>query len=177
MDDHQHIELVREVCQSFREKVEPKLHLLPKQIIHGDANYNNILLTPNSNELIHDFGFIDFADIDHSCRVFDIAISLMHIFNVTQDLCCGRSQMAEHFFAGYHSVNPLSNDEIELLPVLIASRFCQSLVFGAFTYKHIDPGNNYIIRTSRNGWKNFHAFWKLPREEMLKIFPRMERPA
>lgn len=175
VDDHHHVKVVRQVCESFRKEVAPKFHLLPKQVIHGDANYTNILLTSTSNNLEQDFGFIDFGDLNYSCRVFEVAISLMYILNVPHELSCGRLRMAGSFLAGYHSVNPLADDEIELLPVLIASRFCQTLLYGAFTSKHLDPDNEYVVETSRNGWKNFLAFWSTSKEEMLTTWREMRK--
>ncbi|KAJ7384578.1 hypothetical protein OS493_021209 [Desmophyllum pertusum] len=148
VNDKRHKKMVREVCESFRKEVEPKLHLLPKQIIHGDASYGNIVVTPEK-----EIGFIDFGDLNYSCRIFELATSLMFILNVEDDLSCGRTRMAGYFFAGYHSVNPLSDEEMDLLHVLVASRFCQSLVFGAYTSKHNDnngdPSNEYILETAR----------------------------
>lgn len=174
LNDHHFIEMIQEVCESFRENVTPKMHLLPKQVIHGDANYTNMLLVRRSDsndDLAADFGFIDFSDINYSCRVFDLAISLTYCLNHPNALNCEESRMAAgHFFAGYYSVNPLSNEEIELLPVLIASRFCQTLVYGACTNTYLDPGNSYLMETSTHGWKNFEAFWKTPKDEVLKMW-------
>ncbi|KAJ7384582.1 hypothetical protein OS493_021213 [Desmophyllum pertusum] len=118
VDDKRHVKMVREVCESFRKEVEPKLHLLPKQIIHGDASYANVVVTPEK-----EIGFIDFGEISYTCRIFELSIALMYILNVEDDLSCGRTRMAGYFFAGYHSVNPLSDEEMDLLHVLVASRF------------------------------------------------------
>jgi len=163
--DQNRSKLVREVCESFKKEVAPKLHLLPKQTIHADANNNNIIVTPDSS-----FGFIDFGDINYSCRIFELAISLMYILNIADDLSCGNTRMAGHFFAGYYSVNPLTGEELELLHVLVAARFCQSLVIGAYSNKYLDPDNEYLLESARNGWKNLEAFWKLPKEEVLKTW-------
>ncbi|XP_074633199.1 hydroxylysine kinase-like [Acropora palmata] len=170
IDDKQHVEMVKEVCETFRSEVSPKLHLLPKQIIHGDANYTNILLASGCDASKPQFGFIDFADLHYTCRVFEIAVSLMYIFNIPCDLSCGRSRTAGHFLAGYHSVNPLSDTEFELLPVLVASRFCQLLLIGAFSCKYLCPDNTYVMETSNNGWKNFEMFWKLSKDEVMKTW-------
>ena len=168
VNDQQRIKMIREVCASFSEEVVPKLHLLPKQFIHGDANYGNIIVTPDNN-----FGFIDFGDFNYTCRVFELAISLMYILNVNQNgvLSYGRTRMAGHFFAGYQSINPLSDEELQLLHVLVSSRFCQTLVLGAYTNRNLDPDNEYVMETTiNNGWKNFEAFWALPKQEMLKTW-------
>lgn len=170
IDDDCHVQMIREVCEAFRKEVAPQLHLLPKQIIHGDANYTNVLVTADSGTCAQDFGFIDFGDVNFTCRVFEVAIALMYILNISGDLSCERSRMAGYFFAGYHLANPLSDDEIKLLPVLIAARFCQSLGYGAFFSKHLYPDDEYIMETSKNGWENFKAFWKLPKDELLAMW-------
>ena len=172
MNDQHHRKMIQEVCESFRKEVTPKLHLLPKQIIHGDVNYANTIITTGDK-----IGFIDFGDINYTCRVFELAISLMYILNVDGDLNCGRTRMAGYFFAGYHSINPLSDEELQLLHVLVGSRFCQSLVFGAYTSKYLDPDNEYLLETAKNGWKNFEAFWKLTNEEVLRIWLEMSNEA
>ncbi|KAL9986322.1 hypothetical protein ACROYT_G000458 [Oculina patagonica] len=165
INNEHHIKMIREVFELYRKEVVPKLHLLPKQFIHGDANCANILVTSDDS-----FGFIDFGDLNYTCRVFELAISLMYILNVDGALSCGRTRMAGYFFAGYKSINPLSDEELQLLHVLVASRFCQTLVLGAYTSKNLDPDNAYVMETSRNGWKNFEAFWKVPKEETLKTW-------
>ena len=164
VNDQNRTKLVREVCESFKKEVAPKLHLLPKQTIHADANHGNIIVTPDGS-----FGFIDFGDMNYSCRIFELAIALMYILN--DDLSGGNTRMAGHFFAGYYSVNPLTDEEVELLHVLVAARFCLTLLIGAYTSKYLDPGNHeYLLQTARNGWKNLEAFWKLPKEEVLKTW-------
>ena len=97
-------EIVREVCDRFRKEVIPNMHLLPKQIIHGDANDTNVIV--DDQEKIR--GFIDFGDIMHNCRVFELAISLMYVINVGVGECPERIKMAGYTFAGYRSGNPLS---------------------------------------------------------------------
>lgn len=172
--DPHRVQMVREVCEAFRKNVKPKLHLLPMQIIHGDPNYTNLVFAPHNKQCsqysVQDIGFIDFGHSNYSCKVFDLAIPLMYLMNVERALACGRTRMVGHFFAGYHSINPLSSEELEVLPVLVASRFCQSLVFGAYVSKHVDPGNDYVLETAKNGWKVFEEFWMTPKEEMLKIW-------
>ena len=165
VSDENRTKIVRDVCESFKKEVAPKLHLLPRQTIHADANDTNIIITPDNS-----FGFIDFGDLNYSCRIFELAISLMYILNIADDLSCGNTRMAGHFFAGYYSVNPLSEEELELLHVLVAARFCQSLVIGAYTNKYLDPDNEYLLETARHGWKNLEAFWKLPKEEVLETW-------
>ena len=165
--------MVREVCAHFRQEVTPRLDLLPKQFIHGDASYTNLIANEEENTL----GFIDFGDFNYSCRVFELAISLMYIINASKSdhSSCEPIKMAGYVFAGYQSVNPLSEMEIDLLYLLTASRFCQSLVCGAYTFKYVDPGNEYLLKTAEHGWKRFEAFWKTPKEAVMKTWLQMSK--
>ncbi|KAJ7363159.1 hypothetical protein OS493_011437 [Desmophyllum pertusum] len=95
VDDKHHVKMVREVCESFRQEVAPKLHLLPKHIIHGDASYSNIVVTPEK-----EIGLIDFGEMSYTCHIFELAISLMYILNVKDYLSCGRTRTAGYFFRG-----------------------------------------------------------------------------
>ena len=173
--ENHYIEMVREICHNFRKEVLPKLHLLPKQLIHGDLNQGNILiLTSKNGKTTHDIGFIDFGFINYSCRIFDVAVALMHILNegVSLELNFGRILMAKYFFNGYHSVNPLSKEEISLLPLLVVSRFCQSLVYRTYLSKPVNPHDKLDL-TIRNGWKNLEVLWKIPREEILNTWSQV----
>ena len=170
VSENHRIEMVKEICQTFRKEISAKLHLLPKQFIHGDLNHGNILVFPSENgNLAHGVGFIDFGFLNYSCRVFDVAVAVMHILNVAVDreLSCGRVRMARYFLAGYHSVNPLSMEEIKLLPTLVATRFCQSLVYCTYLVR---PDDEKELTRIRNCWRNLEVFWKLPKEEILNIW-------
>ena len=165
--DQNRTKLVREVCETFRNEVAPKLHLLPKQTIHADANYTNIIATPDNN-----FGFINFRDLNYSCRIFELAISLMYILNTADDF----SGENIHAWRDISSRDiTLAEEELELLHVLIAARFCQSLVLGAYSNKYLDPENEYLLESARHGWKNLEAFWKLPKDESVENMARNKR--
>ena len=71
--DPHHVEMVREVCEAFRKNVKPKLHLLPKQIIHGDPNYTNLVFSSRykhcSQYSVQDIAFIDFGHSNLCCLI------------------------------------------------------------------------------------------------------------
>ena len=175
VSENHYIEMVRKICHNFRKEVLPKLHLLPKQLIHGDLNQGNILILPDENgKTAPGIGFIDFGFLNYSCRIFDVAVALMHILNVEVgfELSGGRIRMAKYFLNGYNSVNPLSSEEISLLPVLVVSRFCQSLVYRTYLNTPVNPDDKMDL-TIRNGWKNLEVLWKIPREEILNTWSQV----
>ena len=46
-------------------------------------------------------------------------------------------------------------------------RYAQSLVMGAYSYSQ-DPGNEYLLITSKTGWKTLTDFWSLSRQELYQ---------
>ena len=45
------------------------------------------------------------------------------------------------------------------------SRYAQSLVMGAYSYSQ-DPGNEYLLITSKTGWDTLSRFWSTPPEAL-----------
>ena len=46
-------------------------------------------------------------------------------------------------------------------------RYAQSLVMGAYSYAQ-DPGNEYLLITSKTGWEILTQFWSLSPQELYK---------
>ena len=46
-------------------------------------------------------------------------------------------------------------------------RYAQSLVMGAYSYAQ-DPGNEYLLITSKTGWEILTQFWGLSLQELYK---------
>lgn len=172
VSDSSHKELVLQVCRRFKEEVLPKLPCLNKQVIHADLSDQNIILTnsKSDDDCRYDFCIIDFAHLNKSYRVFEVAVSLMYHMNTDMAITVGRLQTAGNILAGYQSTFPLSELELDLLYVSVAARFCQSLVIGAYTYKHIDPGNAYLLVTAKKGWEVFQEYLNTSKEEVLGIW-------
>lgn len=160
-------EIVSLVCKKFETEVLAKLSYLEKQVIHGDVNAHNTLVTKCDGR---HFGFIDFGDLTISYRLFEVAVAIMYIINMGDRVTSACIHQAGQVLAGYHSVFQLTELEIELLYVSVAARFCQVLVFGAYSYKYFDPGNEYLLRSAKKGWGNLEGFLEMKKEEILKIW-------
>lgn len=52
------------------------------------------------------------------------------------------------------------------MKVCVAARLCQSLVMGAYSHS-LDPGNDYVLFTSKIGWDILTRLWETPDIEEL----------
>jgi len=137
---------LRRMVTSLTECIEkitaPLLPGLRKSTIHNDANDFNILLgggedifSRNQNVI----GFIDLGDLIHGTTVGDLAIAIAYaILNKPQPL-----ETAAEIVKGYHSVIPLTEDEIAALFGLISMRLCMSVCIAAEQQMN-QPGNGYL---------------------------------
>jgi len=160
-------EMAKDIIQSFCQQVKPLEKSLPSGIIHGDLNEQNILvkkIDDKSNEfVVH--SVLDFGDSQKSCYVYELAITIMYM--MTQCRCIPAYEAGGHVLAGYLKYRSLNDDEKKLLRLCVAARYAQSLVMGAYSYEQ-DPGNEYLLITSKNGWKILREFWSIPADELYR---------
>ncbi|MDT0607650.1 aminotransferase class III-fold pyridoxal phosphate-dependent enzyme [Croceitalea rosinachiae] len=143
--------LVLYFFQHFEKSIVPVLPTLRKQIIHNDANEWNILV--KNNEVT---GIIDFGDIAYSPLVNELAIAITYIaYDKEKPL-----NWVIALLKGYHSVNPVLEEEIDLLYYLIAARLCTSVCNSAHS-KKTDPENNYASISEVNAWKTLRKWIRL----------------
>ena len=103
---------VTRVIDDYENHVVPALPSLRAQVIHSDANPENVLVTDDG------LGFIDFGDIIKAPLVFDVAIAASYMRVPGED----PAALIEPFIAGYHAVLPLHASEAGLLFDLIRAR-------------------------------------------------------
>ncbi len=108
---------VARAVDDFENSVLPKLPRLRAQIIHGDANPGNVLLTDNG------IGFIDFGDIVKAPLIFDVAIAASYLRVLTSD----PADLIVPFVAAYHSHRPLQALERDLLFDLVRARLATTV--------------------------------------------------
>lgn len=87
---------------------------LRQQVIHFDYNVKNVLVDPNNTSEIT--GIIDFGDALRTALVADISIAI----------CRYPVEEAAQMLAAYHSVNPLSAIEIQMIYYLVCTRLCMA---------------------------------------------------
>ncbi len=120
IDDTEVQQLASAVMGDFEKRVLPAFSGLRKQLIHSDANPENVLLDTDENGVT---GFIDFGDMLRAPLVVDVAVAASYLRAFEGDAL----QFILPFVAGYHSVTNLDAPEIELLFDLIRARLVTSL--------------------------------------------------
>jgi Ser/Thr protein kinase RdoA (MazF antagonist) len=130
MEDPEQRALVLWAFELF-EQVEPRLPGLPQQVIHGDANSENILV--ENDEVV---GLIDFGDSCHAPRVCDLAIALAYLMMDREDPLAA----ARAVIRGYGSSLRLTNEEYAVLFPLACTRLAVSVCM-ATARKAEDPHN------------------------------------
>lgn len=130
---------VAQAVNDFESKVAPRLSSLRRQVIHGDANPENVLL-----DAAHGVsGFIDFSDSVNAPLIFDAAIAASYLRN-PEPLA-----LIAPFIAAYHEVLPIHTDEVEVLFDLVRTRLATTISVLYWRLAERDPGDLYREKTLR----------------------------
>jgi len=130
---------VEDVLDTFEERVSPRLRALPRQVIHNDANGDNVLLNSDGEVT----GIIDFGDMLRAPRIVEIAIAASYLRLSDGDLL----QFIEPFVVGYHESSPLLEEELGLLYDLICTRLATTISFLYWRLSAREPGDPYREKT------------------------------
>ena len=156
--------LVMGFCEAYESAVLPHLSSLPRQLIHNDANDQNVLVRlagsagpggpggpggphdPASGEL-EVAGLIDFGDMTYSCALFEPAVAAAYVM-------LGKAEplsAAAHVVAGYHAERPLTDLDLKLLCHCAVMRLCMSVAISAHQ-QAAEPENAYLSVSEQNAW-------------------------
>ena len=163
VEDEERRNLAEEIIKEFSQTVKPAEDLLEKSVIHGDFNEQNILCRENSAGEEEIFSVIDFGDSNYNPLLYELCISIMYM--MTKCSLISPNLAGAHVIAGYIQHRELSSLERRLIRTCVAGRYVQSLVMGAYSYSQ-DPGNEYLLITSKTGWQTLNTFWSLPQAEL-----------
>jgi Putative homoserine kinase type II (protein kinase fold) len=123
IDNAARLEIISKIVDDF-EEILPKLSSLGQQTIHNDPNDYNILVSGEKYQSLNVSGIIDFGDICVAPRVCDLSIAAAYIVLYNSE----PEKMLAAFVSGYHSVYPLSTEEIDLVWRLLRMRLAVSVV-------------------------------------------------
>jgi Ser/Thr protein kinase RdoA (MazF antagonist) len=112
-------ECLEDVLDSFDANVSPVLQDLPQQVIHNDANDDNILLDSDEDVC----GIIDFGDMLKAPRVIDVSTAASYLRTSGDPL-----RLIEPFVAAYHRKSGLLEAEFEHLFDLTRTRLAMTLI-------------------------------------------------
>jgi len=166
--DEEKRKLAMEIVEEFEKTVKPVEDQLEKAIIHGDFNEQNILCKENPCSGNYEiYSVIDFGDSNYNPLLYELAITIMYM--MTKCTVMSPSLAGGHVIAGYIKHRHMTSLERKLIRTCVASRYAQSLVMGAYSYSQ-DPGNEYLLITSKTGWQTLSHYWSLSCDELYKMW-------
>ncbi|KAJ1459302.1 kinase-like domain-containing protein [Pelagophyceae sp. CCMP2097] len=143
VDDAGKRDLAKAALDAFDASIAD-IDALPKQVLHGDANDQNVLVEDGK------VAFLDFGDFIKRPRVFEVAIALAYALFGSAD-GADALKRACVFVDAYHGEHPLLKTEVKLLWVLIAARNAQTVLTAAHTQK-LRPNDAYVTTSAEPAW-------------------------
>lgn len=140
--------LLERAFDRFEDGALPHLAKLPKALIHGDLNDENLLVT--GDEVT---GLLDFGDCLHNPQVCELAIALAYLlFDEATPLEAGAE-----IVAGYREHRTLLPEEIEALFPLICGRLATSVAIAA-ERRTLDPTRTAWFVTEEPAWRALERY-------------------
>ena len=119
--------LIERAIASFRGK-ESEFLGLGSQMIHGDVNDHNVLVSPTDGGEHRVTGIIDLGDAHSAPRAFDLAIAIAYSILGTPDPFAAAAALTR----GYHGTLPLLEQELDVTMSLVRARLGQSVCIAAW---------------------------------------------
>lgn len=126
-------ETVAAAIDDYENEVVPRLAALRRQVIHADANPENVIEQDGA------IGFIDFSDIVRAPRVYDAAIAASYLRPDGDDPLA----LMRPFLAGYQSAAALDDAEKAVFFDLVRARLATSITLLAWRLRERPAGDEY----------------------------------
>lgn len=139
--------LLERIVTAF-DAIHPDLQRLPIQAIHNDVNDYNILVDGALSQPHHISGLIDLGDICAAPRICNLAIAAAYLVLDAPDAESRLSALV----AGYHSANPLTAAEIDMIWPLLQMRLAVSVV-NSTLMAHDTPDDPYVVISQAPAWR------------------------
>ncbi|WP_181233898.1 aminotransferase class III-fold pyridoxal phosphate-dependent enzyme [Enhygromyxa salina] len=149
--------LIVDALAQFRARVIPRVPDLSCQLIHGDANDNNLVVA--SDELR---GIFDFGDVCVAPTICDLAIALAYAGMVPDPI-----QALAEVCVGYHERRPLTPLELDLLFDLIRARLAVSVTSSTLARAR-EPDNEHSFSSEAQAWSLLGKLTEFGRRAVTK---------
>jgi 4-aminobutyrate aminotransferase-like enzyme/Ser/Thr protein kinase RdoA (MazF antagonist) len=142
--------LLQSFIRDFESTVVPLLGKLRRSTVHNDGNDYNVLVGMASEKIadLRVIGVLDFGDMLRSFLASDPAIAAAYAVLGKRDPLGAATAVV----SGYHASLPLTEAELEVLPVLITGRLATSVAVSAFQQAR-EPGNRYLSISEAQAWE------------------------
>ncbi|HEK84912.1 MAG: aminotransferase class III-fold pyridoxal phosphate-dependent enzyme [Candidatus Saccharicenans sp.] len=148
----------------YEMRVLPISHRLRTQVIYGDTNEHNLLLTSPQPEKARIKGLLDFGDMTESFLVNELAIALTYALMIQP-----AENVAKEILSAYHQKNPLRPEELDILFYLLLARITISLTMSAWRRK-VEPDNTYMTISENPGRRLLDFLLSENPEKWRKLF-------
>lgn len=138
--------LIERQFDRFATVLKPKLAGLRRQVIHNDANLNNVLVSPRNPDVI--CGLFDFGDSVVAPAVNELAVACSYHIRGRRDPSAVLTALA----SGYHRCFPLREEDIEVLPGLVIARFMTTILVTHWRATLFPENRAYILRNNPAAW-------------------------
>jgi Ser/Thr protein kinase RdoA (MazF antagonist) len=128
--------VVEAVLDHFEAEVLQRLNAQRGQVIHNDVSVMNTLV--DGNRVI---GVIDFGDLIRAPLVCDLAVPIAELIVEHPDPIA----IAGEITAGYHAINPLSDDELRLIFDLVTTRCAMAVAVANWRVRDHPENSAYIM--------------------------------
>lgn len=131
----------------------PRIKELRQSVCYHDANDHNILVDHDEKTVK---GLIDFGDCLYTPTAMECALACTYLMMDKPDPLA----VARPIIRGYQAQYELTEQEVELLPLMIAGRLLLSLSL-ARKRQLEEPENEYLQVSASGGWKLLRALHEL----------------
>ncbi|MGN6304513.1 MAG: phosphotransferase [Mesorhizobium sp.] len=164
IDDAAKRELVETILRRFRDNVKMVEPSLRHQVVHNDFNLHNVLVDQSDHDKVS--GILDFGDIVDAPLIYDVAVACSYQVPDTGDPL----SLATEFLSAYHAVNPLSEEEIDLLFDLINTRNAMTVTITEWRSKLYPENSTYILRNNPRATLALERYTTISRDEARAAF-------
>ena len=145
IDDVEQRGILEYFLERFETRIASRLARLRAQVIHGDANDNNLLVDGAVGRRIT--GLIDFGDAIHTATIGELAVACAYaILGEAAPI-----DIAGRIAAAYHRAHPLQSEELDLLFDLVAMRLATSVTLSASRRERVKE-NAYLNISEAPAW-------------------------
>ncbi|WP_047464364.1 phosphotransferase [Rhizobium rhizogenes] len=146
---------------NFEKQILPVMASLPAQVVHNDFNMENILVDPDTPETVS--GIIDFGDMVHAPRVFDVAVGAAYQMGDAADpveaIC--------DFLEEYSTLISLTEQEIAAIYPAILTRMVMRLAIPQWRAGLFPENRDFYVRNSPTVWAQLARLDAIPVETIV----------
>lgn len=162
--------LVGQALEAFEQQALPRLAGLRRQVIHNDLNPHNVIVDQHDPEQLRNI--LDFGDMVCAPLVNELAVAASYQLGADDDALAPALQL----IGAYHAHNPLQEQELALLPTLIATRQALALCINYWRAALYPDNRAYIMRNAQSAWIGLQGLARHGHTETLERIHAACRP-